>query len=157
MTDDHHQPQADSDQHIRLYAEFDVASEPGREREAMWLVADALAPLHLEDRQMERVKTAVAETALNAMEHGNHYQAELPVHIQCRATPLMLTVKVQDHGGDSPVPAAVEAPDLMAKLAGEQSPRGWGLFLIRSMVDELLVENDERSHVVTLVWRLGAE
>lgn len=157
MTDDLHQAETSRGRPSGLLAEFDVASEPGREREAMWLVADALGPLHLTPRQMERVKTAVAETALNAMEHGNRYQAELPVHIQCRATPLLLIVTVQDQGGETPVPLSAQVPDLMAKLAGEQSPRGWGLFLIRSMVDELVVESDAQSHVITLVWRLGEE
>ena len=35
-----------------------------------------------------------------------------------------------------------EAPDLEAKLAGEQKPRGWGLFLIQNMVDDVRVASD---------------
>ena len=31
-------------------------------------------------------------------------------------------------------------PDIDAKLAGDQSPRGWGLFLIEQMVDDMQVE-----------------
>ena len=42
-------------------------------------------------------------------------------------------------------------PDLDAKLAGMQSPRGWGLFLIRNMVDELHTTTDEVHHTVELV------
>jgi hypothetical protein len=47
-----------------------------------------------------------------------------------------------------------ERPDLEAKLAGEQSPRGWGLFLIESMVDELRTWADERQRAVELIVRL---
>jgi len=35
-------------------------------------------------------------------------------------------------------------PDLEAKMAGEQSPRGWGQFLIQNMVDEMHVYQDEQ-------------
>ena len=42
---------------------------------------------------------------------------------------------ITDEGGETEIPDT-EAPDLDAKLEGLQSPRGWGLFLIQSMVDE---------------------
>jgi anti-sigma regulatory factor (Ser/Thr protein kinase) len=47
--------------------------------------------------------------------------------------------------------AQTVAPDIDAKLAGLQSPRGWGLFLIRNMVDELNTSSDDRHHTVELV------
>jgi anti-sigma regulatory factor (Ser/Thr protein kinase) len=51
---------------------------------------------------------------------------------------------------DSPV------PDLQAKLAGEQSPRGWGVFLMRHMVDDIRVRHDGARHTVELVvYRKG--
>ncbi|MBK6434003.1 hypothetical protein [Candidatus Amarolinea dominans] len=48
-------------------------------------------------------------------------------------------------------------PDLEAKLAGLQSPRGWGLFLIRSMVDDMRVTEDGVHHTVELIMNLGAK
>ena len=45
-------------------------------------------------------------------------------------------------------------PDLEAKLEGLQTPRGWGLFLIRNMVDELHITSDEARHAVGLVVHL---
>ena len=47
-----------------------------------------------------------------------------------------------------------EAPDLLAKLDGQQTPRGWGLHLIRHMVDELVVGRKEGMHVVELVMKI---
>jgi anti-sigma regulatory factor (Ser/Thr protein kinase) len=64
-----------------------------------------------------------------------------------------LSVRVTDQGGDQPVLQA-ERPDLEAKLAGEQSPRGWGLFLIESMVDELRTSVDEQRHTIELIVHL---
>ena len=47
-------------------------------------------------------------------------------------------------------------PDLELKLAGEQTPRGWGLFLIKNMVDEMNVSSDDTHHTIELVMNLGA-
>jgi hypothetical protein len=41
-----------------------------------------------------------------------------------------------------------EVPDLEAKLVGLQTPRGWGLLLIRNMVDEMHITSDEVHHTV---------
>ena len=48
----------------------------------------------------------------------------------------------------------VVTSDLTAKLAGQQSPRGWGLFLIQNMVDEMHVTTDDVHHTVELVIHL---
>jgi anti-sigma regulatory factor (Ser/Thr protein kinase) len=50
-----------------------------------------------------------------------------------------------------------EAPDIDAKLEGLQSPRGWGLFLIREMVDELRQTSEDGQHVVELVMQTGGD
>jgi anti-sigma regulatory factor (Ser/Thr protein kinase) len=102
---------------------------------------------------MERLKTAVAETVMNAIEHGNKFQAEVPVQIEVRAKADRLAVLVTDQSGDQPIPEGL-VPDLEAKLAGLQSPRGWGMFLIRSMVDEMHVQSDGSHHTVELIVKL---
>ena len=132
-------------------ADFTVASAPGNERIAMDRVANAVRDLGVEPGRIERLKTAVAEATMNAMEHGNGYRPDLYVSLRVTATPGTITVRITDHGGGQPIPS-VTAPDLEAKLAGVQSPRGWGLFLIRSMVDEMRVAADEQKHTVELVW-----
>ena len=71
----------------RVLAEFELASEPGNEREAMARVEDAVAGLGLEPARLERLKTAVAEATMNAMEHGNEYRADRPVSIRVIHTP----------------------------------------------------------------------
>ena len=72
------------------------------------------------------------------------------------ASPTELTVQVVDQGGAHRAPRA-EAPDIEAKLAGLQTPRGWGLFLMRAMVDELEVTSDGDERTVELVIRLDGE
>ena len=137
----------------RTLAELSVPSEPGNERRAMEEVAGAVKGLGLSDRTLERLKTAVAEATMNAMEHGNNYRSEAPVVIEVSASEADLSVKLTDEGSGPPAFAS-ETPDLEAKLEGMQTPRGWGLFLIKSMVDEMSVTGDEHHHTVELVMHL---
>ncbi|MGL6279992.1 MAG: ATP-binding SpoIIE family protein phosphatase, partial [Gaiella sp.] len=132
---------------------FCVDSNPGNEREVMNRVADAVASLQLTDRQLDQLKTAVSEAAMNAIEHGNQGRADLSVEVDVEATGGVLTVRIADHGLAGPVGEA-ETPDLELKLEGLQKPRGWGLFLIENMVDELRVTEAEGRHTVELVVNL---
>jgi anti-sigma regulatory factor (Ser/Thr protein kinase) len=137
-----------------LLADFRLASQPGNERTAMQRVVTAVEGLGLAAARLERLKTAVSEATLNAMEHGNHFQAGLEVGIRVVASQAEVLVTVVDQGGALPVPPAT-APDLDAKLAGLQSPRGWGRFLMQQMVDEVIDETDGQEHRVQLRLRLG--
>ena len=135
-------------------ARFEMPSRPGNERLAMERVSEVVAPLGLPAVKLDRLKTAVAEATMNAMEHGNKYDESLPVLIEVSRDESALTVSITDRGGNQPV-AAAEMPDLTAKLAGLQSPRGWGMFLIQNMVDEMRVVSDEVHHTVNLVIHLA--
>jgi serine phosphatase RsbU (regulator of sigma subunit)/anti-sigma regulatory factor (Ser/Thr protein kinase) len=143
----------ESDEEWRTLTQLTLSSEPGNERVAMEQVGEAVRDLGLLPRRLERLKTAVAEATMNAIEHGNQNRPELPVEISVRASGADLMVAIVDQGGAMPI-SATEAPDLYAKLDGEQSPRGWGLFLIKSMVDDMRVSSDERHHRIELIMHL---
>ncbi len=140
----------------RVLADFALASEPGNERQAVERVAEAVKGLRVPANRLQRLKTAVAEATMNAMEHGNKYRQDLPVSIRVLASEKTLSVEIVDHGGDAPIPEA-EVPDLEAKLTGAQAPRGWGLFLIKNMVDDVRVTSDETHRTVELVLRLEGD
>jgi len=131
-------------------ASFAVASVEGNEREAIDKVAKAVAPLNMPPLQIDRLKTAVGEAVMNAIEHGNEFNADLGVDVEVLASPERVVVRVADDGGDKEVPDA-PVPDLEAKLSGEQAPRGWGLFLIDKMVDEVIRSRTNGKHIVELV------
>ena len=136
-------------EHEKVLAEFSVPSVEGNERLAIEKVSVAVAPVGLERARLERLKTAVGETVMNAIEHGNRNDPDLDVGVQVRADGRRLVVRVTDHGGEH-IPDAAP-PDIEAKLAGEQTPRGWGLFLIEQMVDEVNRVGENGSHIVELV------
>jgi serine phosphatase RsbU (regulator of sigma subunit)/anti-sigma regulatory factor (Ser/Thr protein kinase) len=137
----------------RVLADFTLRSEPGNELEAMQRVADAVSGVGLTQRTVERLKTAVAEAVMNATEHGNRDRAELPVGLQVLLSDDDLRVRVTDRGRGLPADAT-EHPVLEEKLAGDQSSRGWGIFLIDHMVDEVHHTTTADGHVVELVVHL---
>lgn len=136
--------------------EWTTPSQPGNERKVMERVASIVKPLNLPDKRLEQIKTAVAEATMNAMEHGNHYEADKPVTIKVLTSKTALVICIRDYGGSKPIPEATE-PDLDAKLAELQTPRGWGLFLIKNMVDDMNVISEETHHTVELIVYLEGE
>jgi serine phosphatase RsbU (regulator of sigma subunit)/anti-sigma regulatory factor (Ser/Thr protein kinase) len=137
----------------RTLAEWTLPSEQGNERMAMERVAEAVQPLNLPKKRLEELKTAVAEATMNAMEHGNHYQPDVPVSIQVLASEKTLAVRIRDQGSGQPI-VTPEEPDLEAKLAELQTARGWGLFLIKNLVDDMRITSDETHHTVELIINL---
>jgi anti-sigma regulatory factor (Ser/Thr protein kinase) len=137
-----------------VLAEFELPGAIGNERTLMERVADLVAPLGLGPDRLERLKTAVSETAMNAIEYGSQGDPSVPVRVRVERRPSELTVRIADAGlgGTMPDLDAAEVPDLDAKLAGLQKPRGWGLFLIQQMVDrvEVVREGDRQTVVLTL-------
>jgi anti-sigma regulatory factor (Ser/Thr protein kinase) len=138
----------------KLLIEFEVPSAQGNERMALERVAATVAPLGLAPARLRRLETAVAEATMNAMEHGNSYRADRPVTVRVHSEPDRVRVEVADLGGARPAPGETEVPDLEAKLAGLQRPRGWGLFLIKNMVDEARETSAGERHIVELVMHL---
>jgi anti-sigma regulatory factor (Ser/Thr protein kinase) len=136
--------------------EWMLPSEPGNERRAMELVAEAVREINISPKRLEALKTAVAEATMNAMEHGNHYQPDVLVSILLRCSETAISVSISDQGGSQAIPEP-EAPDLEAKLAELQTPRGWGLFLIKNLVDEMHTTSDEIHHTIELIMNLKGE
>ncbi len=136
-----------------LPIEFEIPSKPGNERLAMQQVAEIVQDVDMPAGRLEKLKTAVAEATMNAMEHGNQYNPDKPVRLKVFVEEAAVRVTITDAGSGAPLKTNT-TPDLEAKLAGEQSPRGWGLFLIQNMVDEMHVHQDERHHTIELVMHL---
>jgi anti-sigma regulatory factor (Ser/Thr protein kinase) len=144
---------------------FELPSEPGNERLALARVADSVRGLGLPEGRLEKLKTAVAEATMNAIEHGNKNCAEIPVEIEVTLDGDEIIVAISDQGGEEfaatasaeafAATASAEEPDLLKKLDGGQSPRGWGLFLIRNMVDAMDVTTNGQRHTIWLTMRTG--
>jgi len=142
------EPQAE----LHLLLEATVVSAPGNEKQAMERVAEVVRPLHLSASRLANLETAVAEAVLNAMEHGNRSSPDKVVVLQVLASAISIVVRIRDQGDSEHQPIfSAEAPSLEAKLAERDTPRGWGLFLIKNLVDEVHATSDEHSHTVELI------
>ena len=144
----------------RRLASFALASVPGSERVALAQVAASVADLNLPPRRLDKLKTAVAEATMNAIEHGNDSRPDLPVRVEVFQSGAEVIVTITDRGGrsdDGDPENSAELPDLDRKLDGEQGPRGWGLFLIRHMVDAMAITTRGERHTVRLMMRIGSQ
>ena len=112
---------------------------------------------HVAAPTLDRLRTAVSEAAMNAIEHGN----EATTRAACcgRGARRQRTAPCADHGSAAatrPIEPA-ERPDLEAKLEGLQKPRGWGLFLIEHMADGMDSWTEGERHTVELTFRLRGD
>lgn len=86
---------------------------------------------------LDEVKLAVLEACLNALEHGDgEVEVELVAH---RSGSPRLEIQVIDHGPGFD-PHAVPEPHLQEKLRADRK-RGWGLELMRRLMDEVEVHS----------------
>ncbi len=136
---------------------FSLPGAPGNEREAMDRVAAALAGLGLPADRLERLKTAVSETAMNAIEYGSQGRDDIAFDVEVEVTATHVVVRVTDRALSGAIPTDAEVPDIDRKLAGEQKPRGWGLFLIENMVDAMDVSTNDAAGTQTVTLRMTRE
>jgi serine/threonine-protein kinase RsbW len=114
--------------------EVRLPSRLGFEKVAMGTAASVAKLMGFPDDRIEDLKTALAEACINAIEHGNHLNDNLCVGVILSASAEALEVKVMDNG--SGITKAPSKPDIDRKMHGEEDPRGMGMFLIQSLVDE---------------------
>jgi serine/threonine-protein kinase RsbW len=119
----------------RTYFEIQIPSRLGSEKVAMKTAADLARSMGFDEERIEDLKTAVAEACINAMEHGNKLDETLPVGVILSTGADTLEVRVVDTGTGPPI--HTEAPDIDKKMHEEETPRGMGMFLIESLVDEV--------------------
>jgi serine phosphatase RsbU (regulator of sigma subunit)/anti-sigma regulatory factor (Ser/Thr protein kinase) len=140
----------------RMLLDITLAGEPGNERRAMDEVAGAVGGLGITPARLERLKTAVSEAAMNAIEYGSQNDPTVPFEVLALVDGVDLVVRITDRGLGGPL-GDTEEPDVDKKLAGEQKSRGWGLFLIRHMVDAMEVTTNGAGQTVTLTLHLEGD
>jgi anti-sigma regulatory factor (Ser/Thr protein kinase) len=144
------------DMNWNILGEFVLPSEAGNERVAGERVLELLKDIPIERTKQDRLKTAVSEATMNAIEHGNHFDRAKPVIIKVAASENAVSIHITDQGGDQIVPES-KIPDLEAKLSGLESPRGWGMFIIRNMVDHFEIISGDNHHTMILTMFLRGD
>jgi|GEM_PF-204066 len=110
--------------------EISLPGLPGFEKVAREAAALVARHMGFSPDRVEDLKTAVAEACLNAVEHGNGGDTGSRVQVILRAAATRLEVSVNDRGV-TPLPDPLPPPGLPNRT------RGWGLFFIVGLMDEV--------------------
>jgi serine/threonine-protein kinase RsbW len=106
------------------------------------------------EEELDRIGMSVRECMVNAVVHGNRYNAHKKVRLSLSRTPERFTVRIADQGeGFNPD----ELPD---PLAGDNLLRhsGRGIFLMKAFMDDLQVRSlGPAGTEVTLVKNVAAD
>ena len=121
--------------HLQGAVELRLPSQLGYEKVAMDTVATVAGRMGFGDERIAALKSAIAEAVTNAIEHGNRGAKDALVRVQIVPGAECLTVSVRDQGGNRLSP---ERPNKIPSLrrAMQGSDEGWGMWLIRQLVDE---------------------
>jgi serine/threonine-protein kinase RsbW len=125
----------------------------GYEKIAMEAAAAMARMMGFSSSRVDDLRTAVSETCINAIEHGNKLNAANRVDVLLRPDEQILTVQVFDNGAgfESGAPAT---PRIDKKIRGEENSRGLGLFLIERLVDHVEFKiMPALGHVTTLTMK----
>ena len=133
--------------------ELAVPSRSGFEQVAMDAAAAVAKLMGFSEDRIEDLRTAVEEACMNAIEHGNREDDEVKVMVELIADDSKLQVDIHDRG--SGIHGKIQKPDIDAKMARKQTSRGWGLFLIQKLMDEVEFDwNPETGNVTRMVINL---
>jgi anti-sigma regulatory factor (Ser/Thr protein kinase) len=103
--------------------------------------------LGMHQTHVEASSVAVVEACLNAMEHGGG-----PVTVRLREdnhdSKRWLVIEVEDHGGGFDPETAPK--NRASRVIGCASKRGWGLTLIRELMDDVQIQSTPGKTVVAM-------
>jgi serine/threonine-protein kinase RsbW len=118
-----------------------IPSRMGYEKKAMEKAAEVAREMGFSEDRINDLKTAVAEACINAMEHGNDLDDRTCIGITLTPGSSTLEVSISDDGsGVKDVPT----PSIQEKMEGhDPSKRGWGVFLIKSLMDDVQFLSDQ--------------
>lgn len=89
------------------------------------------------------------------MEHGNKMNATTKVGISLSLDKTKLKVSIGDKGKGFDI-NKIRKPDIDNKIEGNERARGWGIFLIKSLMDDVKFElSKDGNNVTTLIIHLG--
>ena len=137
----------------REVIELAIPSRLGLEQVAIDVAASVAKLMGFSEDRIEDVKTAVDEACINAIEHGNQQNADVKVLVELIAEDNKLQVDIHDRGKG--IRGEIQKPDIDVLVTGKERTRGWGLFLIQSLMDEVEFDwNPETGGVTRMVIHL---
>jgi serine/threonine-protein kinase RsbW len=132
--------------------ELHIPSVMGFEKVAMECAGSIAKKMGFTEDRIEDLKTAVAEACINAIEHGNKMDSSTKVGITLTVEESRLQVAVKDEGKGI---GEIQTPHIQDKMEGKDKSRGWGIFLIKSLMNEVTFEpSPEGGNITKMIIHL---
>lgn len=132
--------------------EMRLPNELGYERVAVDSAASTARMMGFSDDRIEDLKTALAEACINSIEHGGKKRATRKLLVRLTVREDRLQMDVYDNGEKFDI--KMHRPRIEVRIDGTTPPRGWGIFLMRSLVDSVEVSSADGGNVTRLVMYL---
>ena len=106
--------------------------------------------LGISDDKIGEARVVVMEAVINALEHTSNKSPFVKVEFQMTKEKLIIMVTDSGKGFN---PDEVEEPDIQKKIGGKNK-RGWGLKLMKSMSDDLIIESKPTGTKISIIKNL---
>ena len=109
--------------------------------------------MDFEETHIDEIQLAIIETCINAFEHSNSEDSKVTVTYVLTDDELQL--KITDHG----IGFGMEQAKFLTGEARARAmqKRGWGLEIIRAMMDEVKIDNGDEGTTVTMLKKVKKE
>lgn len=132
--------------------EIQILSRFGAEKEVVERAAVVAGEMGFPEDKIENLKTSIAEACTNAIEHGNKFDTKMKVRVTLTIKDSRLKIEVEDEGKEF---GPVKMPNIKAKIEGKDGPRGWGIFLMNKLMDDVkFTHKPHGGNVVTMKLHL---
>lgn len=132
--------------------EIHIPNKFGYEKIAMERAASVAKKMGFSENRIEDLKTSVAEACLNAIEHGNKMNSNMRVGITLSIGPSKSKLKIVVEDEGSGIKNKIIKPSIDRKIDGEEPTRGWGIFLIKKLMDYVKFEpKPDGGNVTTMI------
>jgi serine/threonine-protein kinase RsbW len=128
---------------------------PDMEIEASKTATAIAESMRMTPDRIDEVRMAVVEACINALEHSQARDREIYVTFQVLGDAEKLRILVRDSGvGFSP--DEIEEPSMDAKIKAVNK-RGWGLKIIRGLMDEVEIHSGSEGTTVVMSKLRGTD
>ncbi len=131
------------------FVQLEIPSSPEFVSLVRHAVENVAKRMHFEPSQISDLALAVGEACTNAVKYGSPVDDAHNVEVKCVARPNGLLIEIRNFINGQKMPQIPEKPDL-------NQDHGFGLYIIKQLVDEVDIHKERKKMVVRMLKRLPA-